>query len=244
MRIPKTSCYLIYSYIKSVEVAKIMTSTHFDKFLFIFQAVKKFRRYWSIIFYIISIIMNTLSFFVMTMKHNRHLSTCAYMSIIALNDNVVLSVNFHRWLEENTGFHVLTNSGCKIIIYLVHVVGSTGAFEIVLMTLDKVTAIKMPHKSAVLCTARRAKILSAINLFTMAIFYLPNLDFSRSVGKSECARYVKKGWYVTVYSYIYSHCRSCDTSCNVVCNEHHHNYGSLEEPTNAQWESKNTTRQK
>ena len=36
----------------------------------------------------------------------------------------------------------------------------------------------------------------------MAIFYLPNLDFSRSVGKSECARYVKKGWYVTVYSYI------------------------------------------
>ena len=128
-----------------------------DIFLFVFQAAKKFRRYWSIIFYIISIIMNTLSFLVMTMKHNRHLSTCVYMSIIALNDNVVLSVNFHRWLEENTGFHVLTNSGCKIIIYLVHVVGSTGAFEIVLMTLDKVIAIKMPHKSAVLCTARRAK---------------------------------------------------------------------------------------
>ena len=138
----------------------------------------------------------------MTMKHNRNLSTCAYMSIIALNDNVVLTVNFHPWLEENTGFHIPTNSGCKIIIYLVHVVGSTGAFEIVLMTLDKVIAIKMPHKSALLCTAKRAKILSVINLFTMAIFYLPNLDFSRSVGKSECARYVKKAWYVTVYSYI------------------------------------------
>ena len=138
----------------------------------------------------------------MTMKHNRHLSTCVYMSIIALNDNVVLSVNLHPWLEENTGFHILTNSGCKIIIYLVHVFGGFGAFEIVLMILDKVIAIKLPHKSGVLCTAKRAKILSIINFFTIVIFYLPNLDFSRSVGKGQCARYVKKGWYVTVYSYI------------------------------------------
>ena len=146
--------------------------------------------------------MNTLSLLVMTMKHNRHLSTCVYMSIIAVNDNIVLSVNFLRWLEENTDVHVLTNSGCKIIIYLVHIFSSIGAFEIVLMTLDKVIAIKMPHKSAVLCTAKRAKILSVINLLAMAVFYLPNLDFSKSVGQSECARYVKKGWYVTVYSYI------------------------------------------
>ena len=36
----------------------------------------------------------------------------------------------------------------------------------------------------------------------MVVFYLPNLDFSRSVGKGNCARYVKKGWYITVYSYI------------------------------------------
>ena len=70
------------------------------------------------------------------------------MSAIAVNDNIVLSVNFHRWLVENTAFHVHTHLGCKIIIYLVHVFGGFGAFEIVLMTLDKVIAIKMPHKSA------------------------------------------------------------------------------------------------
>ena len=124
------------------------------------------------------------------------------MSIIAVNDNIVLSVNFHRWLVENTAFHVHTHLGCKIIIYLVHVFGGFGAFEIVLMTLDKVIAIKKPHKSVFLCTAKRAKICSVINLFIMVVFYLPNLDFSKSVGKGNCARYVKKAWYITVYSYI------------------------------------------
>ena len=54
----------------------------------------------------------------------------------------------------------------------------------------------------VLCTAKRAKISSVINFFTQVIFYLPNLDFSKSVGKGNCARYVKEGWYITVYSYI------------------------------------------
>ena len=138
----------------------------------------------------------------MTMKHNRHLSTCVYMSIIAVNDNIVLSLNFHRWLVENTAFSIYTDTGCRAIIYLVHVFGGFGAYEIVLMTLDKVIAIKLPHKSALLCTAKRAKIFSIINLLTMTIFYLPNLDFSKSVGKGDCARYVKEGWYVTAYSYM------------------------------------------
>ena len=138
----------------------------------------------------------------MTMKHNRHLSSCVYMSIIAVNDNILLTLNFHRWLIENTALSIYTDVGCKIMIYDFHVFGSFGAFQIVLMTLDKLIAIKFPHKSAVLCTARRAKIFSVINFLAVAVFYLPNLDFSKSVGKGECARYVKEGWYVTAYSYL------------------------------------------
>ena len=70
------------------------------------------------------------------------------------------------------------------------------------MTLDKVIAIKLPHKSALLCTAKRAKILSVINFIIIATFYLPNFDFSKSLSDGDCARYVKDRWYVTVYSYI------------------------------------------
>ena len=124
------------------------------------------------------------------------------MSIIAVNDNILLTLNLDRWLIENTAFSIYTDVGCKIMIYDFHVFGSFGAFEIVLMTLDKLIAIKFPHRSAALCTAKRAKILSAINFLAIAIFHLPNLDFSKSVGKGECARYVKEGWYVIAYSYL------------------------------------------
>ena len=159
--------------------------------LFAFQAGARFRRYWSIMFYIMSIILNIMSFFFMTMKHNRHLSTCVYMSIIAVNDNLALTSNLNDWLVQNTPFSVYGDSYCKILIYLVHVFGGFGAYEIVLMTLDKVIAIKLPHKSALLCTSKRAIIFSVINFFTITIFYLPNADFSKQVGPSRCARYVK-----------------------------------------------------
>ena len=41
-----------------------------------------------------------------------------------------------------------------------------------------------------------------MNFFIMIAFYLPNLYFSKMVGDNACARYIKKSWYVTVYSYI------------------------------------------
>ena len=96
------------------------------------------------------------------------------MSIIAVNDNILLTLNFHRWLIENTALSIYTDVGCKIMIYDFHVFGSFGTFQIVLMTLDKLIAIKFPYKSAVLCIARRAKILSVINFLAVAVFYLPN----------------------------------------------------------------------
>ena len=107
--------------------------------------------------------MNILSLLVMTMKHNRELSTCVFMSITAVKDNIVLSLAFYRWLVENTPFPQFTDWGCKIIIYTVHVFGSFGAYEIVLMTLDKAIAIKIPHKSAILCTAKRAWLVSVFH---------------------------------------------------------------------------------
>ena len=71
------------------------------------------------------------------------------------------------------------------------------------MTLDKVIAIKMPHRSASICTAKRAKLLSLINFIVVIILYLPILEFSNmNERKNDCTRYAKEGWYVTAYSYF------------------------------------------
>ena len=58
--------------------------------------------------------MNILSLLVMTMKLNRNILTCVFMSITAVNDNIVLSLAFYRWLVENTHFPQLTDWGSRL----------------------------------------------------------------------------------------------------------------------------------
>ena len=160
-------------------------------------------KYFFIAFFPIGFITNILSFLVMRMKHNRHLSTCVYLSITAINDNIFLALALHLWFAKHVESTHYTKWVCKVKVFAVHVCGSFGAYEIILMTLDKLVAIVRPHKSAVLCTARRAKLSSGVNLLVCLLFYLPLWDFTSLLGDtSQCARYVRQGWYVTAYMYI------------------------------------------
>ncbi len=141
----------------------------------------------------------------MTMKHNRKLSTCVYMSIIAVNDNFFLLLALHAWYKVQIDPWHLTKWLCKIKSHLVHASGTFGAYQIVLMTLDKFIAIKFPHKAKSICTAKRAKILSFCNFVFVIIYYLPNLSFTQIIGNTtQCSRYVTEGWYVTGYLYLSS----------------------------------------
>ncbi len=169
-----------------------------------FQVGKGINFYWSMLFCPIGFAANIFSFLVMSMKHNRHLSTCIYMMTIAVSDNVKLYSVFHVWLVEY--FHLQNYSSwlCKVRIFVGLLAGMFGAFQIVLMTLDKVIAVKLPHRAKSICTAKRAKLLSIINLILSVIFNLPILNLTEQSGNTRfCIRFAKKGWYVTVYSFIH-----------------------------------------
>ena len=139
----------------------------------------------------------------MTMKHNRCVSTCVYMSIIAVNDNLFLLLALHAWYNMHMDPWHFTKWLCKIKTYIVHASGTFGAYEIAFMTLDKFIAIKFPHKTKLLCTAKRAKILSFANFVFVSLYYLPNIYLSNLIeNTTHCARYVKEEWYVTAYTYL------------------------------------------
>ena len=160
-------------------------------------------KYLFIAFFPVGFISNIFSFLVMRMKHNRHLSTCVYMSVTAINDNIFLVLALHLWFAKHVESTHYTDWVCKFKVYTVFASGTFGAYEILLMTLDKFIAIKMPHKAASICTAKRAKILSTINLVVTLVFYLPNWYFSSTLGNTiQCSRYVKKGWYVNLFMYV------------------------------------------
>ena len=92
------------------------------------------------------------------------------MSIIAVNDNILLTLNFHRWLIENTSFSIYTDVGCKIMIYDFHVFGSFGAFEIVVMTLDKLIAIKLPIDQQY-CVLLKEQKYFQLSTFLLLLFF-------------------------------------------------------------------------
>ncbi len=119
--------------------------------------------YWFIIFLPIGFISNILSFLVMSRKHNRKLSTCVYMSIIAVSDNCVLCSSFHGWLWTNFDIHHHTPWICKVKIFISRLFGTFAAYEIVLMTLDRAIAVALPHKAKSMCSANKAKLWSLLN---------------------------------------------------------------------------------
>ena len=136
------------------------------------------------------------------MKHNRHLSTCVYMSIIAISDNMCLLTVLFAWCLNS--FESLTKSPeiCIFIVFLTKLWSTFGAYEIVLMTLDKTIAIQMPHRAASICTARRAKILSLVNFLISVICYSPFFLLSaQNKYNGLCVRYKTENWFVTAHIY-------------------------------------------
>ncbi len=126
------------------------------------------------------------------------------MTTIAISDNIRLCNVFDRWLMDYVNLHKYSDITCQIKIFISQFSGTFGAFQIVLMTLDKVIAVQVPHKSKTLCTVKRAKILSVVNLLISAVFNLPFLFVSEQLDNAQsCIRLGKKGWYVTAYSFLY-----------------------------------------
>ena len=69
------------------------------------------------------------------------------------------------------------------------------------MTLDKLIAIIIPHKAALLCTAKRARITLVVIFVVIVAFFTPVLYFAR-IKPGMCARYASEGWFVTAYMYV------------------------------------------
>ncbi len=138
----------------------------------------------------------------MTIKHNRHLSTCVYLSFIAVSDSFKLCVDLYFWCVSNFCSYFATDLHCQLVVYSVTACSTSSAFEIVLMTMDKVIAVKIPHKAKLICTSERAKVLSVINFLSCCVFYLPFLNVTGLIpGTRQCVRFVRKSWYATAYTH-------------------------------------------
>ncbi len=149
------------------------------------------------------LISNSISLMVMTMKHNKQLTTCVFMSIIAVSDNLVLVRGVVDWLLEDY-FPEAWNSGmCKADIFVHHCLAGFNAYTIVLMTFDKFCAIIYPHKSLVF-TRKKIFLSTIVNVVTQIVLYFPLL-FAAGFDPDDhhfCVKYKHELTNMTVYSVL------------------------------------------
>ena len=122
---------------------------------------------------IIGTVGNGLSFAVLVRKRLRSNSLYFYFRVLAGADTLVLFVScFKTWLRALTSFELLhvSSVSCKLVMFLLLVGMHLAAWIIVLVTVDRCVSVWLPFRAAVICTPRRARIITAI-VFLLIIIY-------------------------------------------------------------------------
>ncbi|XP_025083178.1 uncharacterized protein LOC112557497 [Pomacea canaliculata] len=141
--------------------------------------------YFPPILFVAGIICNALVVMVMQSRHFRHISTSFYMSITAGVDFAsllvslpahYLYVNFPEVFDNVRQAHIM----CSFFNLFGWGSSDMGLLLTVAMTTERSLAIKFPLKATVLCSVRRAKIVSG-GLFALEFVKVGHLLFTSRV---------------------------------------------------------------
>jgi hypothetical protein len=114
----------------------------------------------------ISLLSNCLSFLALRSRHMRGTSTAFFMLVLSVLDPLVLLtknlVYFPTFIAANA-------ISCKILYFLIYVLGYTNVWILVIMTADKFLAVWFPLKVSYFCTITRAKYVCILLLILTSI---------------------------------------------------------------------------
>lgn len=102
----------------------------------------------------VSLISNCLSFLTLRSRHMRGTSTAFFMLALSVLDPLVLLT---KNIVYFAAFAAAYAASCKILYFLIYVLGYTNVWILVIMTADKFLAVWFPLKVSDYCTITRAK---------------------------------------------------------------------------------------
>jgi hypothetical protein len=138
----------------------------------------------------ISLINNCLSFIALRNRHMRGTSTAFFMLSLSVLDPLVLITKNLLYFST---FASASASSCKILYFLIYVVGYTNVWILVIMTADKFFAVWFPLKVSYFCTTTRAKCVCVSLLLMTSVISVHHF------------------WTINSYAYPYnSTLRYCD----------------------------------
>ncbi|KAL4227266.1 hypothetical protein ACF0H5_012712 [Mactra antiquata] len=114
---------------------------------------------------------NTLSILTLRRKSIRSSTTALYLTVLAFSDLTVLHTGLLRqWLRYAFAVDVraISEIGCKIHIWLVYSSLDCSAWILVVLTIERVVSVWLPHRAKGLCT----KFTAAVSLILIGVFVL------------------------------------------------------------------------
>ncbi|CAF3332923.1 unnamed protein product [Rotaria sp. Silwood1] len=102
----------------------------------------------------VSLICNFLSFIALRSRHMRGTSTTFFMLALSVLDPLVLLTKNLVYFPTFIAAHAIL---CKILYFLIYVLGYTNVWILVIMTADKFFAVWFPLRVSDFCTVTRAK---------------------------------------------------------------------------------------
>ena len=158
-------------------------------------------KYWFPVLIPIGFVGNTLSFIVMMKPNNRKMSTCIYMAVISINDNLMMVASFSDMIVSVLKIHEWNVWTCKVASFCALYALQNSAFQVSAMTIDKYIAIKWPHRAAPYSTPRRARMI-AVGLSVGVLIYNSPHFYLIYLVDGQCMAYGTGGLLSKIYSWL------------------------------------------
>lgn len=114
------------------------------------------------ILFTIGMLGNTLSLCVVLRKTMRKVSSCVFVSVLAVSDNMTLIGFLLGLLSQQIPEHVLSHPYCKVFITMVGVGTMLSSYTVVLMTLERLLIVTFPLKAPNWITQKKVMIAEGI----------------------------------------------------------------------------------
>ncbi len=168
----------------------------------IYKAAEGMHTYLTPIIVILGWIGNGLTIAVMIQPNKRYLPTSIYLTCLAFSDCVILFQAILSWwvytVNDRKGNIAII---CTVCTYLVYMFTFYGTSLILLVTMERMIAIRFPLKAMYFCNPRKTKIICCVVLIVGIVINMPHI-FMSSIVNVNCISFSVGGVWAEVFSWI------------------------------------------
>ena len=124
---------------------------------------------------VIGILGNILCFLVMFQRHNRRISTCFYMGVLAIADSLPLGVSLGFYMTDRVFILKESVLHCQLSLFIWVFGASVSWWVTMCMTVDRAYVVRNPLKAKLWCTPRKAKVVTLCLIIISALLNVPNM---------------------------------------------------------------------